>query len=40
MALRVRVYAGTDPVTKKRHNLIEVAEPDPKRPLSALHWET
>jgi hypothetical protein len=22
-ALRVRVYAGIDPVTKKRHNLIE-----------------
>ena len=25
-ALRVRVYAGIDPVTKKRHNLIEVVE--------------
>jgi hypothetical protein len=29
-ALRVRVYAGIDPVTKKRHNLIEVVEPGPK----------
>ena len=26
-ALRVRVYAGQDPVTKKRHSLIEVVPP-------------
>ncbi|MDT7599203.1 MAG: integrase, partial [Pseudonocardiales bacterium] len=24
------MYAGIDPVTKKRHNLIEVVEPGPK----------
>jgi len=24
------VYAGVDPVTKKRHNLVEVVEPSPK----------
>ncbi|CAA9416407.1 MAG: integrase family protein [uncultured Pseudonocardia sp.] len=29
-ALRVRVYAGEDPVTGKRHNLIEVIPPGPK----------
>jgi integrase len=29
-ALRVRVYAGVDPVTKKRHNLIEVVPAGPK----------
>jgi hypothetical protein len=29
-ALHVRVYAGIDPVTKKRHNLIEVLPPGPK----------
>jgi hypothetical protein len=29
-ALRVRVYAGIDPVTKKRHNLIEVIPPSPR----------
>jgi hypothetical protein len=29
-ALRVRVYAGVDPVTKKRHNLIEVVAAGPK----------
>jgi hypothetical protein len=29
-ALRVRVYAGLAPVTKKRHNLIEVVPPGPK----------
>jgi hypothetical protein len=29
-ALRVRLDAGIDPVTKKRHNLIEVVEPGPK----------
>ncbi len=29
-ALRVRVYAGIDPVTKKRHNLIEVIPPGPR----------
>jgi integrase len=23
-ALRVRVYAGTDPITKRRHDLVEV----------------
>ncbi|MCE3554523.1 site-specific integrase [Pseudonocardia sp. RS11V-5] len=28
-ALRVRVYAGQDPVTKKRHNLVEIIEPGP-----------
>ena len=29
-ALRVRVYAGTDPITRKRHNLVEVIPPGPK----------
>lgn len=29
-ALRVRVYAGIDPVTKKRHNLTEIIAPGPK----------
>lgn len=29
-ALRVRVYAGIDPVTKKRHNLVETVPPGPK----------
>jgi hypothetical protein len=29
-ALRARVYAGIDPVTKKRHYLTEVIEPGPK----------
>ena len=29
-ALRVRVYAGIDPVTKKRHTLTEVIPPGPK----------
>lgn len=29
-ALRVRVYAGTDPLTKKRHNLIDTVPPGPK----------
>jgi integrase len=29
-ALRVRVYAGIDPVTKKRHTLTEVIEPGPQ----------
>jgi len=28
--LRVRVYAGIDPVTKKRHNLVEFVAPGPK----------
>ena len=28
--LRVRVYAGIDPVTKKRHNLVETVPPGPK----------
>ncbi|WP_308252108.1 tyrosine-type recombinase/integrase [Pseudonocardia sp. KRD291] len=28
-ALRVRVYAGVDPVTKRRHDLIEVVPPGP-----------
>jgi integrase len=28
-ALRVRVYAGQEPVTKKRHNLVEIIEPGP-----------
>lgn len=28
--LRVRVYAGIDPVTKKRHNLVEFIPPGPK----------
>ena len=29
-ALRVRVYAGTDPITGKRHDLIDVIPPGPK----------
>jgi integrase len=29
-ALRVRVYAGTDPITKRRHDLVEVIPPGPK----------
>ena len=29
-ALRVRVYAGKDPVTGRRHNLVEVIPPGPK----------
>jgi integrase len=29
-ALRVRVYAGTDPVTKRRHDLVEVVPRGPK----------
>jgi len=29
-ALRVRVYAGADPITKKRHDLVEVVPPGPK----------
>jgi integrase len=29
-ALRVRVYAGIDPVTKRRHYLTEVVQPGPK----------
>ncbi len=29
-ALRVRVYAGRDPVTKRRHTLTEIIEPGPK----------
>ena len=29
-ALRVRVYAGTDPITKRRHGLVEVVPPGPK----------
>jgi integrase len=29
-ALRVRVYAGVDPVTKRRHDLIEVVPPGPQ----------
>lgn len=28
-ALRVRVYAGVDPVTKRRHDLIEIVPPGP-----------
>jgi integrase len=28
-ALRVRVYAGQDPVTKKRHDLVAVVPPGP-----------
>ncbi len=28
-ALRVRVYAGTDPITGKRHNLVETVPPGP-----------
>lgn len=30
MLLRVRVYPGVDPVTMKRHNLIEIIPPGPK----------
>ena len=29
-ARRVRVYAGVDPVTKKRHDLVEVIPPGPQ----------
>jgi hypothetical protein len=29
-AYRVRVYAGIDPVTNKRHYLTEIVEPGPK----------
>jgi integrase len=29
-ALRVRVYAGLDPITKRRHDLVEVIPPGPK----------
>ncbi len=29
-AFRVRVYAGVDPVTKRRHDLVEVIPPGPK----------
>ncbi|MGH9176157.1 MAG: hypothetical protein ACRD1H_17450 [Vicinamibacterales bacterium] len=29
-ALRVRVYAGIDPMTKKRHNLTEIIPPGPR----------
>jgi hypothetical protein len=29
-ALRVRVYAGIDPVTKRRHDLVEVVPRGPK----------
>ncbi|MFZ0118223.1 MAG: integrase, partial [Pseudonocardiaceae bacterium] len=28
-ALRVRVYAGVDPVSKRRHDLIEIVPPGP-----------
>jgi integrase len=28
-ALRIRVYAGTDPVSKRRHDLIEIVAPGP-----------
>ena len=28
-ALRVRVYAGQDPVSKRRHDLIEIIPPGP-----------
>ncbi len=28
-ALRVRVYAGVDPVTKRRHDLVEIIPPGP-----------
>jgi hypothetical protein len=33
--LRVRVYAGIDPVTKKRHNLVEFIPPGPKAAVQA-----
>jgi hypothetical protein len=29
-ARRVRVYAGIDPVSKKRHNLVEIVPPGPQ----------
>jgi hypothetical protein len=29
-ALRVRVYAGLDPLTKRRHELIEIVPPGPQ----------
>ena len=32
-ALRVRVYTGVDPITKRRHDLVEVS-PGPKALLS------
>jgi hypothetical protein len=28
-ALRVRVYAGLDPLTKRRHDLVEIIAPGP-----------
>jgi hypothetical protein len=28
-ALRIRIYAGTDPITKKRHELIEIVRQAP-----------
>ena len=37
--LRVRVYAGQDPVSKRRHDLIEIISPGPvqiKRPAGSL----
>ena len=29
-ALRVRVYAGVDPITKRRHDLVKVVPAGPK----------
>jgi hypothetical protein len=34
-ALRVRVYAGIDPLTKRRHDLVEIIPPGPDAPLEA-----
>jgi integrase len=34
-AYRVRIYAGTDPLTGKRHDLIEVVPPGPKAAVEA-----
>lgn len=34
-ALRVRVYAGIDPVTKRRHDLVEIIPPGPKAHVQA-----
>lgn len=34
-ALRVRVYAGLDPLTKRRHDLMEIIPAGPDAPLEA-----
>jgi hypothetical protein len=35
-ALRVRVHAGLDPLTKRRHELIEIVPPGPQAELGPL----